>query len=1255
MNNENHNNKIGIRCKKSASVLLAVLLTLCMLVSVIPTAAFAAENESVSAVEYEVGNYQVTTQGGSLKLRAAANADATVLVSVPNGTIISVSEFSNGYGKTTYDSQTGWLSMSYLKKVADNTSVIDDQPGTYAVIVEEGSSLLLRADADPSGKILARVPARTVVEITEIKNGYGKTIYNGQTGWLSMNYLYFTAVVTTDLPTGVYVVTTDGGNLVMHKEADVNSETVMVIPNGKEIEITEVKSGYGKATYSGVTGWVSMSFLKAKSQNSNGAPTTAGTYRVATNEGNLILRSTSSTAGEILALIPKGTILNVTEVQNGFGKTTYNGKTGWVSMSFLESINELSSDVPVSDNESVVGSYRVTTNGGNLILRDSASASGKEIALVPNGTVVTIYEIKNGYGRTIYDGKTGWLAMSYLMADNGQTGGDIGRYQVTTSEGNLILRADATSASGIVALVPKGTIVTITEIKNGYGKTTYNGQTGWLSMSYLTKISNSTSTDTYIYGQPGTYVITTQGGNLNFRSEPSSAASVYFTIPNGTLVEVTGFANGYGQTTYNGQTGWLSAQYLVFVNGTSDVTSDTDVAGEYKVTTQGGNLILRDAPNSSGKQLALIPNGTILTITQVSNGYGKTVYQGIDGWVSMNYVVRTGDISNLTANGDYKVTTNGGNLILRAEPSASAKQLDLIPNGTLLKITEVKNGYGKTVYNGYTGWVSMSYLTPLSQEQSLGSYVVSVSSGNLILREQPSTASAQLDLIPKGTVVYITEIKNGFGKTTYHGKTGWVSMNYLTFLSTENKETDTEKNNNYTPGRYDVTTNGGNLILREQPSSASAQLALIPNGTALVITEFNGDWGKTTYAGKTGWVSMDWVKYVSGDTDNQNQGYALGKYNVTLTSGNLRLREEPSTNSKTLTLIPNGTTLIITELLNGWGKTTYNGYTGWVSMAYLAYVGKVDSDSGNDVTSDTNSDIVNDDVFVLYVVTNEGSETSIYEKASTESAILGTIPNGEQLYISAMDGDWAYVTYNGINGWVRLDQLTSKAVVDGKEPAAEKGLAFVVNTLDKKGVINLHKEKSIFSDIIERIPNGTILYVQEVSGAWAKVTYNGKTGWILKPFLTNGNNDLLNRINDELKKNPYNGDDFEKMIEDLIKKLLGNESDNEVTDQEVVSDSENPGGHEVVGSDDEKGSDSDKTSDTVELEDSILYGDVDVNGKVDMEDIVLYQRCIAQLAKMSSAGALRAEVTGDGKMNLEDVVEIQRYIAKLITKFVVEK
>ena len=44
---------------------------------------------------------------------------------------------------------------------------------------------------------------------------------------------------------------------------------------------------------------------------------------------------TPSTDGEQLGSIPKGTVVTVAEVQNGWGKVTYNGVTGWASMQYL--------------------------------------------------------------------------------------------------------------------------------------------------------------------------------------------------------------------------------------------------------------------------------------------------------------------------------------------------------------------------------------------------------------------------------------------------------------------------------------------------------------------------------------------------------------------------------------------------------------------------------------------------------------------------------------------------------------------------------------------------------------------------------------------------------------------------------------------------------------------------------------------------------------------------------------------------------
>ena len=56
---------------------------------------------------------------------------------------------------------------------------------------------------------------------------------------------------------------------------------------------------------------------------------------------------------------------------------------------------------------------------------------------------------------------------------------------------------------------------------------------------------------------------------------------------------------------------------------------------------------------------------------------------------------------------------------------------------------------------------------------------------------------------------------------------------------------------------------------------------------------------------------------------------------VSLTSGNLNLREKPSISSHVLRLIPNGTVLNVTNGYNGWYKTNYDGASGYVSSSFI--------------------------------------------------------------------------------------------------------------------------------------------------------------------------------------------------------------------------------------------------------------------------------------------------------------------------------
>ncbi|MBP3301477.1 MAG: SH3 domain-containing protein [Clostridia bacterium] len=75
-------------------------------------------------------------------------------------------------------------------------------------------------------------------------------------------------------------------------------------------------------------------------------------------------------------------------------------------------------------------------------------------------------------------------------------------------------------------------------------------------------------------------------------------------------------------------------------------------------------------------------------------------------------------------------------------------------------------------------------------------------------------------------------------------------------------DTDQDVTSGHPLGNYKVTATNSGLRLREGPGTSYAQLALLPDGTVVSVTEVSGDWGKVTYSGKTGWISLTYTDFV---------------------------------------------------------------------------------------------------------------------------------------------------------------------------------------------------------------------------------------------------------------------------------------------------------------------------------------------------------------------------------------------------------
>ena len=124
-----------------------------------------------------------------------------------------------------------------------------------------------------------------------------------------------------------------------------------------------------------------------------------------------------------------------------------------------------------------------------------------------------------------------------------------------------------------------------------------------------------------------------------------------------------------------------------------------------------------------------------------------------------------------------------------------------------------------------------------------------------------------------------------------------------------------------------VTTAGGSLNVRTQPSTGSSTAASLKKGSYITLHSRSGDWWKVEYdKGRFGYCHANYITVV--------QGTAVS---VSIRSGSLNVRSGPGTQyGKTASLYA-GENVLLLSTSGGWSRILYHGTkTGYVSAQYLS-------------------------------------------------------------------------------------------------------------------------------------------------------------------------------------------------------------------------------------------------------------------------------------------------------------------------------
>ncbi len=122
------------------------------------------------------------------------------------------------------------------------------------------------------------------------------------------------------------------------------------------------------------------------------------------------------------------------------------------------------------------------------------------------------------------------------------------------------------------------------------------------------------------------------GTGVRMRSGAGTDYDILKTLDKGTVVELTAVEGDWYRISYEGQRGFVSAQYITRY----DTASGLNAAG--KVTADVLNI--RAAAKSGSTSLGTVTNGTVIAVTGIeTGGWFAVSYNGVSGYVASQYVL----------------------------------------------------------------------------------------------------------------------------------------------------------------------------------------------------------------------------------------------------------------------------------------------------------------------------------------------------------------------------------------------------------------------------------------------------------------------------------------------------------------------------------------------------------------------------------------------------------------------------------------
>ena len=376
-----------------------------------------------------------------------------------------------------------------------------------------------------------------------------------------------------------------------------------------------------------------------------------------------------------------------------------------------------------------------------------------------------------------------------------------------------------------------------------------------------------------------------------------------------------------------------------------------------------------------------------------------------------------------------------------------------------------------------------------------------VTTTSVRVRFLPSESASVLGSYRRDYALTVTSTKDGWSYAIFsNGFEGYVQTKYIAKSKS-----------------YSAWVVRDNVSLRSGPSGDFGATAILAKGRRVTVLSHgaNYDYVNAGDLGRgyimNGLLSTKKVA-ASGNASKSTAPVGVNYDAYVLNSGNrkVNLRSEPSTSAPVIAEYPTGTKVFVISHGPVWDQIQVDGKTGWMMTSFLSTSVPAPTPTPTPTPGGGGSS----DTYTAYVVCDNKGTVNVRKGDSTHYAVLFNVRYGAAVTVLKHGNSWDYIEYNGkkgymMNKYLQLAKPTDApsnipdpSVTKTPEPPFEPYVATVYAANGKS--VNFHKGPYDWKanvDGVGRLDVGSQVIVLKIQGGWAKVEYNGYTGWVHKEFL----------------------------------------------------------------------------------------------------------------------------------------------------------